>query len=389
MMLKERMDALMKQFVAEGTPGCSCSVAKCGKTVYEGSFGVRNLETGEPMTLDTLFRMYSMTKVITCTAALMLYERGRFLLDDPVSKYLPEFANLTLIQDNGFAPPTTKPAMKTMLIRHLFSMTSGIPYPYPATESGRWQIASSTELAKLVTAGEKISTREMARRVARLPLAFEPGTQWLYGMSHDVLGALVEELSGMPFEAFLKKEIFERLQMQETSFRFAGLDSTKICPMYHKAARDQWEEGSGNDFWYETDGFPAMGGAGLISSLRDYQRFSAMLANGGKLAGARIIGRHTIDLMRQNQLFGSVAENFWDTSKGVGYGLGVKTLLCNAKSGISASLGSFGWGGMAGTLTLIDPAENLSFVFMQQTVPNEGGNQEPRILATIYGALED
>lgn len=388
-MLKERMDALLEQFVAEGTPGCSCSVARYGETIYEGAFGVRNLQTGDPMTLDTLFRMYSMTKVITCTAALMLFERGRFLLDDPVSRFLPEFEHLLLNQDNGFAPATTKAAVEPMLIRHLFTMTSGIPYPYPAMESGRWQITSSTELARLAGAGESTSTRELARRIARLPLAFEPGTQWLYGMSHDVLGALVEELSGKPFETFLKEEIFEPLGMQSTAFRFAEVDTSRLCPMVHKDASGQWKAGSGNDFWYESSCYPALGGAGLISSLQDYQRFSAMLANGGTLDGQRIIGRHTVDLMRQNQIFDALVPYFGDVLKGIGYGLGVKTILCNAKSGISASKGSFGWGGMAGTLTLIDPEENLSFVFMQQTVPNNGGDQEPRILATIYGAFED
>lgn len=286
------------------------------------------------------------------------------------------------------SPPTTKPARGTMRIRHLFTMTSGIPYPYPAMECGRQQMASSGELTRMVQEGTSISTRELARRIACLPLAFEPGTQWLYGMSHDILGALIEELSGMPFEDFLHEEIFKPLGMSDTGFRFDGIDTRRLCPLYHKTQSGEWEAGSGNDDWYKTDRYPAMGGAGLLSSLPDYQRFAAMMANGGKLHGQRIIGRHTIDMLRQNQLFGDLASHFGDAASGYGYGLGVKTLMCNAKGCISASKGSFGWGGLAGTLTLIDPTENLSFVFMQQTLPNNGFNQDPRILATLYGAFE-
>jgi len=387
-MLKARMDELMQRFLEEGTPGCSCSVAHQGKVIYEGAFGMRDLEVGTAMTTDAIFRMYSMTKIITCVAALMLHERGRFLLDDPVSLYLPEFADMQLVQDNGFAPPSTKPAREPMRIRHLFSMTSGIPYPYPVMECGRQQFASSQEMSEMVQAGASISTRELARRIARLPLAFEPGSQWLYGMSHDILGALIEEISGMPFEVFLRSEIFEPLGMRDTAFRFSEIDMGRLCPLYIKNAEGTWEASTGNDEWFSSDRYPAMGGSGLLSSLSDYQRFSSMLANGGKLDDVRILGRHTIDMMRQNQLFGDLADGFGDTARGFGYGLGVKTLLCNAKGCVTASKGSFGWGGMAGTLTLIDPTENLSFVFMQQTLPNNGFNQEPRILATLYGAFE-
>lgn len=385
--LKKRMDDLLKGFVDNGTIGCSCSVIQNDELMYENSFGYMNLEEKKPLELDTIFRMYSMTKVITCTAAMMLFERGLFQIQDPISEYLPEFKEMTVLTENGFSGYSEEKAKRQIRVRDLLSMTAGMPYGYPSMESGRRVTRLNEQLAKQVAAGDNVSVRDMVRGLARIPLAHEPGTQWLYGTCHDVLAALIEVVSGKSYEEFLREELVEPLAMKNTSFRFKDIDMDKLCSMYKKNSSGEWIEGSGNEAWYQTDLSPAIGGAGLLSTLHDYQSFAQMLALGGEYKGHKIIGRNTIDLMRKNQLTPKEMKSYSDGKSGTGYGLGVYTVMDRSIGGLNGSVGEFGWSGMAGTSVIIDPLEKISVVFMQQQLPNAEGMQKQRIRAAVYGAL--
>lgn len=386
-MLKERMDRLLETFIAAGTIGCSCSVVRRGETLYEGCFGTMNRETGRPVDIDTVFRMYSMTKVVTCTAAMMLFDRGLFQLSDPVSKFLPEFAEPTVATVNGFSGVDKVRAARPMRVRDLFSMTTGLPYGNDLSESGRGVQKCFERTHRKVSKGGTVTLREWAGQLAKVPLAFEPGTSWLYGVSHDILAAFVEVVAGKPYEQFLKDELFAPLGMGSTSFRFADIDMDRLCRMYRKTETPDWTDGSGNDIWYESDRFPAFGGAGLLSTLGDYQRFAQMLACGGTLDGRKYIGRNTIDLMRTNQLTPDELKAHGGDRSGFGYGLGVYTAMNRATGGFTTSPGEFGWAGMAGTSVLIDPDEGISLVYMQQQLPNDEGTQKPALRAVLYGAL--
>ncbi|MFS0637836.1 serine hydrolase domain-containing protein [Mesobacillus foraminis] len=387
MELTHKLRPLLKSFVEKGPAGCACSVFHQGKQVFEDYIGYADLETEKPISQDTIYRIYSNTKVVTCVAALMLYERGLFLLNDPLEEYLPEFKNQQVYRTSESGEIYTSAASGSIKIRDLFMMTSGLTYGGEGNETER-HVSRAMERLNSDGQADQMDNRMLAKLLSEIPLAFDPGTRWQYGLSHDVLGALIEVLSGKTFGQFLKDEIFDPLEMKNTFFKVPEGKKDRLCTLYDRNENGDLTPNTSMDRSYHPDNLLESGGAGLLSTLGDYSRFAHMLASGGELDGVRILGRKTIELMSANHLQPELLSDYnWEYLKGYGYGLGVRTMMNPALGGINSSIGEFGWSGLAGTWVTIDPKEQLSAVYMQQMFPNFEAYHQPRLRSVIYGAL--
>lgn len=381
----ERLTPLLRSFVEKGPAGCACSVYHKGELKYQECFGYADLEAKTPVTPDTLYRIYSMTKVITCTAALILYERGLYNLNDPLDEYLPEFKNPMVYRYTANSSLYTSPAASPVLIKNLFTMTSGLTYDGEDTETGR-QV--SRKLAEWKAEGFRYDTRTFSKMLASIPLSFDPGTHWRYSLSHDVLAALVEVLSGKRFGRFLKEEIFEPLGMNNTFHRVPEDKMHDLCSFYRREPDGSLVKSDEMDAHIHPGDTFEGGGSGLVSTLGDYQRFIRMLNGNGELDGVRILGRKTVDLMATNHLTPiQQADYDWPHHAGYGYGLGVRVMTDPAKGGCNGTIGEFGWSGMLGTWMLIDRKEDLTAVYMQQMFPSMEEYCAPRLRSALYGAI--
>ncbi|MFC5647704.1 serine hydrolase domain-containing protein [Paenibacillus solisilvae] len=379
----QRLTPLLKSFVEKGPAGCALTVVQRGEVLYQDSFGYADLEKKKKISSDTIYRIYSMTKVITCTAALMLYENGHYLLNDPLEEYLPEFKNPMVYRYNEYGDKTVSPAEKPIRVKDLFTMSSGLTYGGDGTETER------QTRAMMENAVATMNMRELSKQLATIPLAFDPGTHWKYGTSHDVLAALIEVLSGQTFEEFLKKEIFEPLGMNDTSFRISDDKRDRLCVMYDSAEDGTLTVNDRMDAPFQPGCRYESGGGGLLSTIGDYSLFAQALARGGELNGVRLLSPKTIQLMRTNHLSQQQLKDFnWAHMSGYGYGLGVRVLMDPTAGGNNSTIGEFGWAGLAGSWTLIDPNEELSVVYMQQMLPSHEPYFHPRLRSVIYGALE-
>lgn len=382
------LDSLLRHFTEIGPTGCALIVSKAGKTVYENYVGYADKEKKRPVCENTLFQMYSSTKVVTAVAALILLERGKILLNDPIAEYLPQFKDMKYYKYGGNNVAKAVPAQNPITIAHLMSMRSGITYAgnhIPTQQGIRDKIGS------LINFPQNMDLQEFARSIADVPLAFEPGTQFHYGFGYDVLAALIEAVSGQSFSEFLKKEIFEPLEMCDTMFTVPNLERDRLAGLYY---RKDGEFVSNEVDSYRLDvGFKFhSGGAGLTSTVRDMERLSRCLSLGGK----PILSSHTVELMHRNQLvtpellasFDRAVSTDWEFLKGYGYGLGVRVMLDPAASGAIGTKSEFGWAGAAGTWTMIDPELGLSAFYAHQLKPNNmEGYCHPRLRNAIYSVF--
>ncbi|OCT13530.1 serine hydrolase [Paenibacillus pectinilyticus] len=381
--LNERLTPLLKSVMEKGPAGCACTVVRRGEVVYQETLGYADLEKKKEITPNTIYRIYSMTKVITCAAALMLFEKGLFLLNDPLEEYLTEFKNTQVYRYNEYGTQSLSPAVGPIRIKDLFTMTSGLTYGGDGTETER-----QTRVI-MESAAATVDMQTLSKALAEVPLAFDPGTHWKYGTSHDVLAALIEVLSGQTLGEFLQKEIFAPLGMIDTSFRIAEDKRERLCTMYDRAEDGTLTPNTRMDARYQPESLHESGGAGLLSTIGDYSRFAQVLAKGGELDGVRILSQKTVHLMATNYLNPQQINDFnWPQMSGYGYGLGVRVMIDPAAGGINGSIGEFGWAGLAGSYLLIDPKEELSVVYMQQLLPSLEPFIHPRLRAAIYGALD-
>lgn len=386
--LEERLTPLLERFVKNGPAGVACSVTQNDEVLFERCFGYADLEMKNPISLDTIYRIYSMTKVVTCVAALQLYERGVYLLSDPLHEYLPEFAHSQVYRYNSKGQITTRPAARPIQIRDLFTMTSGLTYGGNDMETAREIGRRMAQLREKEKQGEPYDVRTFVKAIADVPLAFDPGTHWHYGLSHDVLGALIEVWSGKSFGQYLYDEIFSPLQMNDTFFRLPDDKKDRLCSMYRRNEDGTLTKITDMDTNYQPESKFEGGGGGLLSTLRDYARFAQALANGGTLGDVRILSPNTIALMSTNHLGHEQMQDYnWDHQAGYGYGLGVRVMIDRARGGSNGSLGEFGWMGLAGTWMMVDVENRLSAVYMQQLMPNLEAIHQPRLRQVIYGAL--
>ncbi len=355
--LENKLTAFLDGFMAEyGLPGYDCTVWQHGQEIYRHSAGFADVENQKPYTRDTLLHLYSNTKVIACTAALQLWEKGLFQLDDPISKYFPEMAAMQVQTENGLVP-----ANREIVIQDLFTMTAGIG------DGGDYQ---EMGMQFYMETGGACPIVELPKFLARTPLKFHPGEGYCYGICHEVLAALIVKLTGKGFGEYLQENIFAPLGMTNTAFNPANCVSRELVPQYSYENGQLKNLGDTNILIPPILSESASGG--LVSTADDYMKFQeAMRKN-------LLLKPETVDIMRANKLSGAAWEGYGYTEN-LGYGLGVRT----PKAGV----GPYGWGGAAGTLGLIDPEHELTAFYAQQffgTRDIQGSNEW---VDTIYSGL--
>lgn len=375
----EKLTEFINSLPDYGIPSSDIVIYREHREVYRHSAGYSDTETKTPICGNELYFMYSCTKVLTCVAALQLFEKGKFLMNDAVSNVLPEFECMRV--KNG---TYTVPAESKITFRQLFSMTAGMSYNL--TSAYIQQISDMT--------GGKCPTRETVAAMAKMPLDFHPGQGFNYSLCHDVLAAAVEVISGMSFGEYVRKNIFEPCGMTESGFALTDNVKARMCPQYRFNDRRGVAEKMPLSNMYVLGSEYESGGAGLISSVGDYIKFIDALACGGIAAtGKRILGSKTIALMRQNCLTDKMLDEFhqkWPSLTGFGYGYGVRTFLnCDPSSGDLAPLGEFGWNGAAGSFVLIDPDRQISLFYAQHMLNNKDAYVHPRIRNTFCAGLYD
>jgi CubicO group peptidase (beta-lactamase class C family) len=380
------------RYVSAGkVPGTLTAVVRGDQPAYLHCAGRRDIERDTPMTPDTLFRIYSMTKPVTSVAVMTLWERGLFTLDDPVSRYIPELGGLAVREGGAWPQFLTHPAEREITIRDLLRHTSGLTYDFML--SGNID-AAYRELG-VGRAHPGYTLDDMVAQLGALPLEFSPGERWGYSVATDVLGCLVERVSGQSFPEYLEQTLFRPLGMTDTGFSPREQQLPRFASCYTRdAAKRLLLQDDGQDSEYVGRSFFS-GGGGLLSTLDDYLRFCRMLAHGGKLEGQRIISSRTLAIMTANHLPGGAdlaslsASGFSEThNEGVGFGLGFATKLDPVRNGYPASPGTFYWGGLASTLFWIDPAEELIAIFMTQLIPSRTFNFRGQLEALVYAALD-
>lgn len=378
--------AVLREIDNGGIIGANLCVIKDGSEIYKKSFGYADKENNKKMKEDTIFRMFSMSKLVTSTAVMMLFERGEIDLFDPVSKYLEGFKNQKVAGLNG---ELAKP-IREVTIRDLLNMTSGVMYPDDSTAAGREMIKLYEEMDKRMINGESVSTHEFTNRMGQVPLNFEPGEKWMYGSSADVLGGIVEAVSGKKFGEFLNDEIFKPLGMVDTGFFVHDEKRDRFAQVYiYSPEQDKLVPFIGTNLcmgrYRAQDGYES-GGAGLVSTIDDYKKFALMLLNKGEYNGVRILGRKTVEFMAQNQLNEKQLHSLdWDSMKGYGYGNLLRVMMSTAQYGTNGSIGEFGWDGWTGNYVTISPKDNLVFLYFVQLC-NGGSNDTTRKLRNIVYA---
>ena len=369
-------------------------VARRGKVAYLSPMGMMDAVREKPMTEDTIFRIYSMTKPITTVALMMLYEHGHFQLGDQVYKYIPEWRNLEVYVSGEYPNFVTKPPERDMTIRDLLTHTSGLAYG----RSEEMGTPVSAAYQKLGVFGLRKGTlKEMVQKVAKLPLEFTPGTRWNYSISTDVCGYLVEVISGMSFDEYLRTNIFEPLGMVDTGFNVPSEKVERFAANYNRDANKklQLQDDPANSAYLTPPTFFS-GGGGLVSTMADYYRFCQMLLNGGELDGVRLLGPRTIEYMTRNHLPGnqdltnlSISAFSETANEGVGFGLGFAVVVDLIKAQQLGSVGEYYWGGAASTIFWIDPAQDLIVIFLTQLMPSNTFNFRGQLKSIIYPAIID
>jgi len=364
----QAMSDAFKREVDKGTlPGATVMVARRGQIGWFDAIGRQSPAASAPMAHDTIFRIFSMTKPIVSVGIMMLIEDGHFLLSDPVSKFIPEFAEQKVgVEHNGKLELV--PLQRPMTVQDLLRHTSGITYDH----TGNGLVQQLYQQSRLRS--RKITNAEHAVMVAGLPLMCQPGAEWNYSRSTDILGRIIEVVSGKPLGAFLTERILAPLQMAETGFHTADANAGRLAEAF---PTDPWNGDKVQLFNMLEKPVMESGGGGLVSTTMDYARFAQMLLNGGSLDGVRIIGRKTLHLMASNHLGPGVKIDSPLMPAGHGFGLGFAVRTHDGLAPFPGSLGEFFWSGMAGTFFWIDPKEDLFAVFMMQ---GPGQRQYTRIM---------
>jgi CubicO group peptidase (beta-lactamase class C family) len=377
----EVLHAITKRFVDEGQhAGVITLLARNGKLVDFQTFGYRDVEKKLPMERDTICRVYSMSKIITSVGALILFEEGRYNLDDPVSKFLPELKDVKVMTGGTADAPQLEPLKRPITIRHLFTHTSGLIYDF----SGGKELSALYERANLWTGP---GLKDFMTKLGRLPLQHQPGDAWTYGVNTDVLGALIEKISGKTFGAFLEERIFRPLEMKDTGFDVPPEKMNRLARTYKHGADGKFEEDKPIiETWPEPGRGIESGGGGLFSTAGDYARFAQMLLNGGTLDGHRILGRKTVELMTANHLV--TLPNNQAATRQKGFGLGVEVTTDLGQLSIPSSTGQFGWYGAATTYCQIDPKEKIVAVAFVQHFPFNEHNFFAQFATGYYQALK-
>ena len=382
-----------KRYIEPGKiAGALPVVYRKGALAYCEPLGRMDIERNAPMRQDTIFRIYSMTKPITSVALMMLYEDGMFQLNDPVHRFIPQWRDLAVYAAGVLPNFVTRPVERPMRIKDLFTHMSGLTYDF----MNRTNVDHAYRKLGLPR-DEKLTLRAMVDALAKLPLEFSPGTRWNYSVSTDVLGYLVEVMSGMPFDVYLRTRVFEPLGMKDTAFTVPEASVDRFAANYSRGAGKalRLEDDPRTSAYLKPRSYFS-GGGGLVSTAHDYLRFCRMMLNGGELDGVRILGRKTIELMTRNHLpndddltrwaVGSFSET---ANEGYGFGLGFSVNLGPARTATIGSAGEYAWGGAASTIFWIDPAEELVVILMTQFMPSATFNFRGQLKTLVYPAIVD
>mgnify|MGYP001429360475 FL=1 len=387
-----RISPWLKRYVDEKKlPFAHVAVLRKGQLAYSNCYGVRDIEEGSPILEDGIYRIYSMTKLVTTVAALALYEKGAFQLDDPVDKFVDEFRDARVFISGRKDSINSVEAETPMTIRQLMNHTSGLTYG--AFDPG--PVGQLMRSGKIDFGNLQANLGDTVRRLASIPLCFQPGSQWRYGVSTDVLGYVIEVVTGKTLLQVFDELIFKPLNMNDTFFEVPINKVKKFCSLYTRTKSESLKllECAGSSRFCKPVNMYS-GGGGLISSMRDYLVFLEMIRCGGRYNDAQILGRKTVELMLRNHLSGDMASMGQPTfsempMEGIGFGLGGAILLDPAKAQILGSEGEFTWGGMASTAFWIDPKEELSVVFMTQLIPSSCYPIRRELRVLVYQALVD
>jgi CubicO group peptidase (beta-lactamase class C family) len=390
-----RIDRHFARYVDDGRlPGWLILVSRAGKVAHLATYGHRDREKGLAVEVGTLFRIYSMTKPITSVAAMILYEEGAFELSDPVSRFIPAFADARVYRSGPPGDPVTEPAIGPVRVWHLLTHTAGLTYgnaDHPVDE-----IYRAAGFGRGGSAGGDLASR--CDRWAELPLLFEPGTGWNYSVATDVLGRVVEVASGQTLDRFFEERILGPLGMTDTGFAVGPSDAERLAAFYgadpesRLAVRD------------DTRGAAALrppaflsGGGGLVSSAPDYHRFTQLLRNNGELDGVRLLGSRTVRYMGQNHLPGGAdlsqvgrpPQGGTPAVSGVGFGLGLSVVMDPVRAKVLSSGGEVAWGGVASTAFWVDHGEDITVLFLTQLQPSTTHPIRPQLKQLVYQALVD
>jgi CubicO group peptidase (beta-lactamase class C family) len=400
--LERITEHLQERYVDAGRiAGCQVAVARHGSVAYFRSLGQMDRERGRPVVDDAIWRIYSMTKPITGVALLTLYERGLFQLDDRVSRYIPSWRGLQVRERGDDGSERLVPPAREMTVRNLLMHMSGLRFPGGLTIL---DILSPKALESGATAapggrgGLGATLESMVERLAEQPLDFHPGTHWSYTISTDVCARLVEVLSGQPFDEYLATTVVGPLGMVDTGFFVPDDKADRLAASYRRNSRKELAlvDDPETSPYRRKPSFLS-GGGGLVSTTADYLRFCQMLLGGGELDGVRILSRKTVELMATNHLPGgadmrsfALPGGYGEVEfDGMGFGLTVSVALGPARTGVVGSAGEFMWGGAASTIFWVDPAEDLTVVFMTQLLPSGTFNFRGQLKSIVYGAIAD
>jgi CubicO group peptidase (beta-lactamase class C family) len=383
---------LLARYVEPGRiAGALTLVARRGKVAFFSPLGKMDRERAKPMTTDTLFRIYSMTKPVASVALMMLHERGAFQLGDPVAKWLPGWDALRVYRYGQYPNFVTEPAQRPMTVRDLFTHLSGLSY-------GIMERTHLDVAYRRLRIGEGGTLADMVDKLGQLPLEFSPGTRWGYSVATDVIARLVEIMSGRPFDQYLRDEIFVPLGMVDTGYTVPAEKLPRFAANYVRSpdgGMTLFDDPADSSYARPRTLFT--GTSGLVSTAADYLRFAEMLRRGGAIDGVRILGSRTVRFMTRNHLPGGVdlaslaTESTFSETRydGVGFGLGFYVVLDPMRTQVPGSVGEYGWGGMASTAFWIDPVEEITVVFMTQLVPSSATNLRAELKAIVSAAIVD
>lgn len=388
----KRVETWMYAQISSGRlAGVEVMINRKGKTAFHRCEGKRDLARGTPTTPDTIYRIYSMTKAMTSVAIMMLYEEGLFQLDDPISRFIPAFAGQRVFTGGGYGAVQSEPAVRDITFRDLLTHTSGLTYGFMAANP----IDAIYRAQKLELPGTDMTLAEFADKVAKVPLIAQPGAEWNYSVSTDILGHLVAVISGQPFDQFLRDRIIKPLGMVDTDFHVAPEKIGRFAACYIRGqdGKPALQDDPEQSRFLHAPKAPS-GGGGLTSTARDYMRFCQMLLSGGALGSVRLLGRKTVELMTLNHLDGDMAAmgqpRFGESNfHGIGFGLGFSVTIDPAKAQIAGSPGEYAWGGMASTAFWIDPKEDMAVVMMTQLMPSSQYPIRRELRVLTYQALVD
>ncbi len=375
-----RIDSVINQYIGKGkVPNVVTFIARHGKIVHHKAYGYSDIDSKTPVTLNSIYRIASQTKALTSVGLMKLYEKGLFLLDDPISDYIPEFKNPQVLVsineiDSSF---TSRPAKTEITIRHLLSHTSGIPYGNKVFAKARIPFVNSLE---------PITIGEVVHKIAKLPLEHDPGEKFTYGLNTDVLGYLIEVLSGMPLDKYFQQELFEPLGMIDSYFYLPKEKENRLVTLYAQDSLNSPLYRSPNiaNQTYPYSGAKTYfsGGAGVVGTIDDYARFCTMLLNNGKLNGKQFLSPKTIELMTRNQ----IGENeVWQS--GNKFGLGFELFTDKGLAKLPGSIGAFKWGGLYCSEYIIDPKEDLIFLIYTNAWPFANADINSKFRVLVYQAL--